>query len=165
LQLFKFTRFLVKFNKSWLICNFYGFSKKLLINYHIFSKSIINHFGQSHVALSNLKLLTWILQGPKLIWHGLKYKLCFFKSWSHILNFFHGMPWQKYMHGFCQQKVLVPFITTICTFLYITFVHDASMHIHIIYTIHQGLNPKPHGITLRIKPPNHIKTLTTWIVK
>jgi len=41
--------------------------KTILINYHIFSKIILNHFRQSRVALSNFKLLTRVVQGPKVI--------------------------------------------------------------------------------------------------
>jgi hypothetical protein len=49
--------------------------------------------------------------------------------------YFQGMPWQKYMS----------FTTTIHTRLYITFVHDTSMYIHIVYIdthIHQEFEPK-----------------------
>jgi hypothetical protein len=72
-----------------------------------------------------------------------------FFSWL-VMTKIHAM--KQLFKKFCQHKVLAPFTTTICTCLYTTFVHDASMYIHIIYInahIHQGLNLKPHGDALK----------------
>jgi hypothetical protein len=48
-----------------------------------------------------------------------------------------------------------------------TIWHDVHMFVNNIYTIyihaliHQGLNLRPHGSTLRSYPPNHFKILIT----
>jgi hypothetical protein len=141
LQLFKFIRFLMKFNKTWLICNFYGFSQKLLINYHIFSKIILNHFWQSRVALSNFKLLTWVVQGPKVIWHGLKCHIIiqtlFFQVVESHTKFFswHAMAkihaWVLSTKNFganCHHHMymFVYYICTWCINAYTHYIHDPS---------------------------------------
>jgi len=74
----------------------------------------------------------------------------FSRSWNHGLYFFMACydkhTCMKYIYRFYQQKVLIPFTNSIYTCLYITFVHDTSMYIHITYLnahIQQGLNPRP----------------------
>jgi hypothetical protein len=36
---------------------------------------------------------------------------------------------------------------------------------YIMACIHQGLNPRPHGSTLRPSPPNHFNTLLVKLKK
>ncbi len=57
---------------------------------------------------------------------------------SYVMNFFH-------LFQVSSKRNLAPFTTTICTCLYITFVHDTSMYIYINACICQGLNPRFYG--------------------
>jgi hypothetical protein len=53
---------------------------------------------------------------------------------------------------FLSTKNLVPFTTVIYACLFITFVHDIFMYIHIVYInthVQHGLKPKPHEDALR----------------
>jgi hypothetical protein len=52
--------------------------------------------------------------------------------------------------------------------LYIIFIHDTSMYIHITYInthIHQGWNLRLFGNTPRSSPPDHFKSLIKIKIK
>jgi hypothetical protein len=56
-----------------------------------------------------------------------------------------------YFGDFVNKKVLSPF-----TMMYMLINYFCMRYFNA--HIHQGLNPIPHGITLKFKPPNHFKT-------
>jgi len=65
------------------------------------------------------------------------------------------------------QNTLKIFITIIHV-LYIIFIHDTSMYIHITCInahIHQGLNTRLQGDAPRSSPPNHFKSLLNFFKK
>ncbi len=102
------------------------------------------------------------IRSPKLIWHEIIchviiyiyiYSFSFPRLWSHGLHFCHGMLWNflKFFLKFCWQIFLTPFKQDVHVYLFMKM----YMFVNYICTryikacIHQRLNPRPHGSTLR----------------
>jgi hypothetical protein len=96
------------------------------------------------------------------------------RLWNHGLHFCHGMSWQIYMSwkknlrlvfflfsfNFVDKKVLTPFKhdVHVCIFTMIYMFINCTCTRYIKACIHQGLNHRPHGNTLKVltvKPHQH----------